>query len=96
MPDPAAFDLPPRRALAAISPEARTAWRLRYCVQEGTELHAQARLEKVERELRATGAETTIHTLWMALASRAAAEDHVDVRAAAGLAAMAMGLVGVG
>lgn len=52
-------------------------------------------LERPEREIRASGTETTIHTLWVTLADRHQ-EDHPDVRTAAALAGMAMGLAGVG
>ena len=96
MPDPTAFDLPPRRALAAVSPEARAAWRGRYCAGEGAELRVQALLERAEREMRATGVETTIHALWVALVDRAVIDDTPDGRAAAALAGVAPGLAGVG
>lgn len=96
MPDPATFDLPPRRALAAVSPEVRAAWRGRYCAGEGAELRVQALLERTERELRAASAETTIHMLWVTLANRVVIENTPDGRAAAALAGMAMGQVGVG
>jgi len=49
-------------------------------------------LDKAETALRATGKETTIRTLWMALADRAAQESDRDVAAAAALAGIAMGL----
>ncbi|MGI4801026.1 MAG: hypothetical protein ACRYG8_44770 [Janthinobacterium lividum] len=53
---------------------------------------ARAALANTERELRAAGAEVTIHALWVALADRAGEDGEPDVRAAAGLAGMAMGL----
>ncbi len=92
MPD-LAFDLPPRAAIAALPEEARAAWRGRYCLGEGAELRALALLERTERELRAAGAEATIHGVWVALVDRA---DTPDEQAAAALAGLAMGLVGVG
>ncbi len=90
--DTTAFDQPPRRALSALSDADQAAWHLRYCPQEGLEMRARATLANVERELRATGAEVTIHALWVELADRAGQDDEPDVRAAAALAAMAMGL----
>ncbi len=86
---PTAFDQPPRRALAALSPEDQAAWHLRYCPQEGLEMRARVTLANVECERRATGAEVTIHALWLALADRARQGDEPDVRAAAALAGMA-------
>ena len=49
-------------------------------------MRARATLAWVEGELRATGAEATIHALWVALADRAGQGDEPDVRAAAALA----------
>ncbi len=83
MPDTVTFDLSPRRALSALSPDTLSAWHLRYCPQEGLEMRARAALSRVEGELRAAGAEVTIHALWVALADRAGQGDEPDVRAAA-------------
>ncbi|MGI4944847.1 MAG: hypothetical protein ACRYHQ_30540 [Janthinobacterium lividum] len=55
-------------------------------------MRARATLANVERELRAAGTEVTIHALWVALADRAGQDGEPDVRAAAALAGMAMGL----
>ena len=55
-------------------------------------MRAQATLANVERELRAIGAEVTIHALWVELADRAGRDDEPDVRAAAALAGMVCGL----
>ena len=52
-----------------------------------------ALLARTERDLRAAGAEATIHGVWVALVDRA---DTPDEQAAAALAAMAMGLMGIG
>ncbi len=49
-------------------------------------------LAQVEGELRDAGAEVTIHTLSVALADRVGQGDEPDMRAAAALATMAMGL----
>lgn len=49
-------------------------------------------LERTERELRAAGKPATIHSLWVTLADRAGQDGDPDVRAAAALAGMAMGL----
>ncbi len=86
------FDLSPRRALSALTDDDQAAWHLRYCPQEGLEMRARATLANVERELRAAGAEVTIHALWVELADRAGHGGEPDVRAAAALAGMAMGL----
>ena len=61
------------------------------------ELRAPALVERTANELRAAGDETTIRTVWMTLADRCpAASDDQVLRAAAGLAGVARGLVGVG
>jgi len=53
----------------------------------------QALLDQAEAALRLGGAPVTIRTLWMALADhRAGRSDDADLRAAAALAGMAMGL----
>ncbi|MGI4946541.1 MAG: hypothetical protein ACRYHQ_39285 [Janthinobacterium lividum] len=86
------FDFSPRRALATLSTDDLAVWHLRYCPQEGLEMRARAALANVERELRAAGAEVTIHALWVELADRAGQDDEPDVKAAAALAGMALGL----
>jgi len=86
------YDFSPRRALAELSEDARRAWHVKYLTQEGAEPRVWVLLDKAETALRATGEETTIRTLWMALANRAAQESDRDVAAAAALAGTAMGL----
>ena len=93
MPDPAPFDLSPRRALAALTPDEQAAWHLRYCPQEGLEMRACATLARVEGEMRANGAEVTIHALWLELADRVGQGNEPDVRAASALAGIARGLI---
>ena len=91
MPD-LVFDQSSRRALSGLTADDLAAWHLRYCPQEGLEMRTWAVLTRVEVELRAAGAEATIHALWVALADRAAQGDEPDVRAAAGLAGVTIGL----
>ncbi len=55
-------------------------------------MRARATLARVEGELRAAGVEVTIHALCVELADRAGQGDEPDLRAAAALAGMAMGL----
>lgn len=86
------YDLPVRRALAEIPAVGREAWRANYLTQDGAELRAQALVERAETAMRERGELTTIRTVWMALADRAGQEDNADLRAAAALAGMAMGL----
>lgn len=52
----------------------------------------QALLDRAEAALRPGGAPVTIWTLWIALADRAGRSDDADLRSAAALAGMAMGL----
>lgn len=86
------FDQSLRRAFAAMSADDKAAWHIRYCAQEGAEPRVWVLLECTERELRAAGEAVTIHALWVHLADRAGHENDLDVRAAAGLAGMAMEL----
>lgn len=86
------FDQSPRRAFAAMSADDKAAWHIRYCAQEGAEPRVWVLVERVEREMRAAGEAVTIHALWVHLADRAGQENDLDVRAAAGLAGMAMEL----
>ncbi|MGI4941741.1 MAG: hypothetical protein ACRYHQ_14470, partial [Janthinobacterium lividum] len=65
------FDLSPRRALSALTPDDLAAWSLRYCPQEGLEMRAWLVLETTERLMREAGREITIHALWVELADRA-------------------------
>lgn len=92
MADPIVFDQPPRRVVAALAPDTLATWSKRYCPQEGLEMRARLVLATVEREMRDAGAEVTIHALWVQLADRAGEGGEPDVRAAAALAGMAMGL----
>ncbi|MGI4939296.1 MAG: hypothetical protein ACRYHQ_01785 [Janthinobacterium lividum] len=71
---------------ACVAADDQAAWHLRYCPQEGLEMRARATLANVERELRAAGAEVTIHALWVALADRAEENCEPDVKGAAALA----------
>ncbi len=85
-------DRSPRAAIAEMTPDRWAAWRTRYVLESGVELQAQAVLENAESDMRAAGQETTIRTVWMHLADRAVLEDAPEVRAAAALAGMALGL----
>ena len=86
------YDRPPRLALAEMPAEARNAWRTRCVIQGDAELRAQALLNRAEAALQAAGRSVTIRTVWMLLADRAGANGDADLRAAAALAGMAMGL----
>jgi len=86
------YDRPPRQALGEMPAEVRAAWRGRYGTEAEAELRVQALLDRAEAALSADGAPVTIRTLWIALADRAGRSDDADLRAAAALAGMAMGL----
>ncbi|MGI4801971.1 MAG: hypothetical protein ACRYG8_49660 [Janthinobacterium lividum] len=86
------YELPVRRALAEMSATARDTWRTNYLTQEGAEHRVQALVERTEASMRGQGDPTTIRTVWMLLADRAGQEDNADLRAAAALAGIAMGL----
>ncbi len=85
-----------RKALVELAPHARALWRTRYLNDDGAELRAMAVLERAEAALRNQGQPTTIRTVWVALADRAAIGGERDVRAAAALAGFALGLGGGG
>ncbi len=89
----AAYERPPRRALADLPAVRRAAWRTQYLFDEGAELRVLALLERTEAAMRSTGREVTIRTLWLHLMERCAAETDVDLRAGAALAGMAVGFV---
>jgi hypothetical protein len=75
-----------------MSAEIRTAWRNRYLAEAEAELRVQALLDRTEAALRSAGTPPTIRTLWIALADRAGKSGDADLRAAAALAGMTMGL----
>ena len=75
-----------------MSDEDKATWHLRYCAQGGAEPRVWVLVERVEREMRAAGEVVTIQSLWVHLADRAGEDGEPDVRAAAALAGMAMGL----
>jgi len=72
--------------------KARAAWRNRYVTQAEGELRVQAILDRAEAALQSAGTPATIRLLWIALADRAGRSDDADLKAAAALAGMAMGL----
>ena len=86
------YDLPVRLALDKMPAAVREAWRVNYLTQDGAEHRAQALVERSATAMRERGELTTIRTVWMLLADRAGQEENADMRAAAALAGMAMGL----
>jgi hypothetical protein len=90
-----AYDRQPRQALGEVPAEVRLAWAARYLVQDGAGPRAEALVERAEAALVGAGRLATIRDVWMLLAQRAASGDDADLRAAAALAGMAMGLRGV-
>lgn len=92
MPSYPAYDRQPREALGEMPAEVRLAWAARYLVQDGAGPRAEALVERAEAALVAASRLATIRDVWMLLAHRAAGGDDADLRAAAALAGMAMGL----
>lgn len=86
------YDRPAARALAEMPTEVRAAWRSRYAADDDAVLRAQALLERAEAALAAAGVPPTIRTLWITIADRTGRSEDADLRAAAALAGMAMGL----
>ena len=75
-----------------MSAEVRAAWRNRYLAEAEAELRVQALLDRAEAALRSAGTPPTIRMLWMSFADRAGKSGDANLRAAAALAGMAMGL----
>ena len=87
------YDRPPRLALAELPADVRAIWRDRYVTQPEAELRVRSILERAEAALRSAGGPVTIRTLWMTLLETLQGrESNADLRAAAALAGMAMGL----
>jgi hypothetical protein len=70
----------------------RAAWRKHHLTEAEAELPVLALLDRVETALRTGGTPVAIRMLRIALADRAGRSDDADLRAAAALAGMAMGL----
>ncbi len=87
-----AYDRQPREGLGELPAEVRVAWEARYLVEDGAGPRAEALVERAEAALVTAGRPATIRDVWMLLAHRAASGDDADLRAAAVLAGMAMGL----
>ena len=79
-------------ALEGLSAEVRAEWRHKYITQGEAELRVQALLDRAEAALRSAGKPATVRTVWIMLADRAGEAGAPDLRAAAALAGMAMGL----
>ena len=75
-----------------MSAETRAAWRNRYVTEAEAEPRVQAILDRAEAAFRSAGTPPTICTLWISLADRTGRSQDADLRAAAALAGMAMGL----
>lgn len=86
------YDRPLELALAGLSAEVRAEWRHRYITQREAELRVQALLDRAEAALRSAGKPAMVRTVWIVLADRAGTSGDPDLRAAAALAGMAMGL----
>ncbi len=84
------FNRTVRQALAEMKPETLVAWQARNG-SDGMEFKARALIDRTEARLRAAGQETTIRTVWIALADAAVSGDP-ETGAAAMLAGMALGL----
>ena len=91
-PGVAAYDLSVRQTLDELSHHVRAAWMARYAAQEDVASRAEALVERAGTALIAAGRPATIRDVWMLLAHRAVRDGDADMRAAAALAGMAMGL----
>ncbi len=91
-PSLAPYDLAVRQALDGLLHHGRAASRTRYAAQEDAASRAAALVERAGTALIAAGRPATIRDVWMLLARRAGSEGDADMRAAAALAGMAMGL----
>ncbi len=86
------YDLATYQALDRLPHDVRAAWMVRYAAQEDTAFRAEALVERAGTALIAAGRPATIRDVWMLLARRAGGGGDADMRAAAALAGMAMGL----
>jgi hypothetical protein len=91
-PSTASYDRAVRDALAELPYDVRAAWMARYAAQEDAASRAEALVERAGTALLAADRPSTIRDVWMLLARRAGSDDDADMRAAAALAGMAMGL----
>ena len=91
-PSTAPYDRAVRDALAELPHDVRAAWMARYAAQEDAASCAEALVERAETAFLAADRLATIRDVWMLLARRAGSDDDADMRAAAALAGMAMGL----
>ena len=85
-----AYNARPQTALAEMGRNAWAAWRKRYDTQVGLEVRTRALLDRAETALGNAGREVTILAVWILLANRTG--DDADMKAAAALVGMAMGL----
>ncbi len=91
-PSTAFYDRAVRDALADLPHDVRAAWMARYAAQEDVASRTEALVERAETALVTSGRPAIIRDVWMLLARRAGSEGDPDMRAAAALAGMAMGL----
>lgn len=85
-----AYDALPQAALAGMGTHVWAAWRSRYDAGSDLEIRARALIDRAETALRNAGREATIWAVWVLLANRAG--DDADMKAAAALAGVALGL----
>ena len=78
--------------ISLASHEALAQWRVLCLPGEGDELKIRSLIERHEARMRTAGREAAIRAVWVELADAATNGDDPEMRAAAGLAAMAMGL----
>lgn len=86
------YNRPPSQALAGLSTEVRAEWRQKYITHGEAELRLQALLDRAGSALRSAGKPATIRTMWIMLADRAGTSDDLNLRTAAALAGVALGL----
>lgn len=79
-------------ALAEMPSGVRQAWRECYIASAGAEARAEDNLRRAEAALQAALRPATIRTVWMLVANRAGTGGADDMKVAAALAGMAMGL----
>ncbi len=85
-----AYDVLPQAALAGMGTDVWASWRSRYDADGDLEVRARALIDRAETALRNAEKEVTIWAVWVLLANRAG--DDADMRAAAALAGVALGL----
>jgi hypothetical protein len=89
------YQRPAQEAIAGLPAAVRASWRSKYLSDPAAELRVTALIKSAEAHLVGTGQTAAIRALWLLLADRVGLDpSDPDMRAAAALTGLAMGLGG--